>query len=239
MRTYVKAGLLLLVLVIPALAFLFLKNFGQNHYSMPRYIPRIDSTTGNIMMETKLVNGKEVTDTVFHVIPDFRLTNQYNNTVTSEVIKGKIHVADFFFARCLGICPKMSSQLQRVQEAFMNNPEVVIMSYTVDPKNDNVGALENYADQYGAIKDKWHLLTGDKEDIYRLAKKGYYVTAKEDNVQSTNLEEKFVHTDKFVLVDKEGHIRGFYNGSDPEEVDKLILEIKVLLSEYKNQEEKG
>jgi protein SCO1/2 len=130
----------------------------------------------------------------------------------------------------------MTSQLQRVQEAFINNPEVVIMSYTVDPKNDTVEALQNYAEQYGAIKGKWYLMTGEKENIYRLAKKGYYVTAKEDNVQSANLEDKFVHTDKFVLVDKKGHIRGFYNGTDPKEVEKLILEIKVLLNEYKGQQ---
>jgi protein SCO1/2 len=239
MRTYLKAGLLLLVLVIPALAFLFLKNYGQNHYSLPRYIPRIDSTTGNIMMRTSMVNGSEVTDTVFHVIPDFQLTDQHNNKVTSRVIQDKIHVADFFFARCPGICPKMSSQLQRVQEAFLDNPEVLIMSYSVDPKNDTVEALQNYAEQYGAIKDKWYLMTGEKEEIFRLAKKGYYVTAKEDNIQSPNLEDKFVHTDKFVLVDKQGHIRGFYNGTDPLEIDKLILEIKVLLSEYKAQQKRS
>lgn len=235
MHTYIKAGLLLLVLVIPALAFLFLKNFGENHFSLPRYIPRIDSTTGNITMETTVINGQQVIDTAFHTIPDFQLTDQYNNRVTSEVIKDKIHVADFFFARCLGICPKMSSQLQRVQEAFLNNPDVLIMSYTVDPKNDTVEALQHYADQYGAKKGKWYLMTGEKEEIYKLAKKGYYITAKEDNMQSANLEDRFVHTDKFVLVDKQGHIRGFYNGTDPEEIDKLILEIKVLINEYKNQ----
>ena len=239
MNTYIKAGLLVVVLVIPALAFLFLKNFGENHYSLPRYIPRIDSTTGNIMMETKVVDGQEVTDTAFHTIPDFKLTDQYNNQVTSAVTKDKIHVADFFFARCLGICPKMTSQLQRVQEAFLNNPDVLIMSYTVDPENDTVEALQNYAEQHGAVKDKWYLMTGEKKDIYKLAKQGYYVTAKEDNVQSSNLEEKFVHTDKFVLVDKQGHIRGFYNGTDPKEIDKLILEIKVLLDEYKNQQDQS
>jgi protein SCO1/2 len=239
MNTYIKAGLLVIVLVIPALAFLFLKNFGENHYSLPRYIPRMDSTTGNIMMETKVVDGKEVIDTAFHTIPDFKLTDQHNNQVTSAVIKDKIHVADFFFARCLGICPKMTSQLQRVQEAFLNNPDVLIMSYTVDPENDTVEALRNYADQYGAVKDKWYLMTGEKKVIYKLAKQGYYVTAKEDNVQSTNLEEKFVHTDKFVLVDKKGNIRGFYNGTDPKEIDKLILEIKVLLDEYKNQQDQS
>jgi protein SCO1/2 len=239
MRTYIKAGLLLLVLVIPALAFLFLKNYGQNHYSLPRYIPRIDSTTGNILMETRVVNGKEITDTVFHKIPNFHLTDQHNNTVTSRVIQDKIHVADFFFARCPGICPRMSSQMQRVQEVFLHNPDVLIMSYSVDPKNDTVEALASYAEQYGAIQGKWYLLTGEKEDIFRLAKKGYYVTAKEDNILSPNLEDRFVHTDKFVLVDRQGHIRGFYNGTDPEEVDKLILEIKILLSHNKSEQKQS
>jgi protein SCO1/2 len=125
----------------------------------------------------------------------------------------------------------MSSQLQRLQEAILNNPEVLILSYSVDPKHDTVAALQNYAEQYGAKAGKWHLLTGEKADIYHLAKRGYYVTAKEDDTTATSIEDQFVHTDKFVLVDREGVIRGFYNGTDPEEVDKLILEIKVLLHE--------
>jgi protein SCO1/2 len=231
MPKYIKAGLLITLLVIPALAFLFLKNFGKNHYSLPRYIPQIDSATGTIQMETRLVNGEELTDTVFHKIPNFRLTDQNNNEVTLAVTKGKIHVADFFFARCPGICPKMSSQMQRVQEAFKNYPDVVILSYSVDPEHDTVEALSNYAEQYEAIPGKWYFLTGDKEEIYRIAKKGYYVTAKEDKTGSGSLEDMFVHTDKFVLVDKNNVIRGFYNGTDPEEVDKLILEIQVLLAE--------
>jgi protein SCO1/2 len=235
MRTSLKAGLLILLLVIPALAFLFLKNFGRNQYSLPRYIPQLDSTSGEIMMRTSVVNGRETTDTVFHTIPDFNLTDQNNNKITAEMVKGKIHVADFFFARCPGICPKMSSQLQRVQDQFLNNPDVVILSYTVDPEHDSVEALQNYADQYGAIKNKWYLLTGDRKQIYDLAKRGYFVSAKEGNLQSSDLEENFVHTDKFILVDKEGHIRGFYNGTDPKDVDRLNLEIKILLDHYKTQ----
>lgn len=232
MNKSIKAGILIAMLVVPALAFLFLKGFGENHYSLPRYIPRLDSTTGEIMTARKVVNGREVTDTVFRTLPPFRMVDQTGSVVTRETVKGKIHVADFFFARCPGICPKMSSQLQRVQEAFLNNPEVLILSYSVDPKHDTVAALQNYAEQYGAKAGKWHLLTGEKSEIYDLAKRGYFVTAKEDDTTSANLEDQFVHTEKFVLVDREGVIRGFYNGTDPEEVDKLILEIKVLLHEY-------
>ncbi len=234
MNKSLKAGILIAMLVVPALVFLFLKGFGQNHYSLPRYIPRIDSASGQIMTVQREVNGREITDTLFRTLPDFRMTNQQGQVVTQEAVKGKIHVADFFFARCLGICPKMSSQLQRVQEAFLNDPNVVILSYTVDPEHDSVPALQNYAAQYEAKPGKWHLLTGEKRDIYHLAKYGYYVTAKEDDTTSTNLEEQFVHTDKFVLVDRNGVIRGFYNGTSREDVDKLILEIKVLLHEYDN-----
>ncbi|QHT66602.1 SCO family protein [Rhodocytophaga rosea] len=235
MRTPLKAGLLILLLVIPALAFLFLKNFGRNEYSLPRYIPQLDSTSGEILMKTSVVDGKEIMDTVFHTVPGFNLTDQHNTQVTGEIVKGKIHVADFFFARCPGICPKMSSQLQRVQEQFLNNPDVVILSYTVDPEHDSVEALQNYAQQYGAVKGKWSLLTGDRSQLYNLAKRGYFVTAKEGNLQSADIEENFVHTDKFILVDKEGHIRGFYNGTDPKDVDRLNLEIKILIDHYKTQ----
>jgi protein SCO1/2 len=235
MRTPLKAGLLIVLIVIPALAFLFLKNFGRNQYSLPRYIPQMDSTSGEVLMKTSIVDGKEITDTVFHTVPGFTLTDQHNTQVTGDIVKGKIHVADFFFARCPGICPKMSSQLQRVQEQFLNNPDVVILSYTVDPEHDSVEALQNYAQQYGAVKGKWYLLTGDRSQIYDLAKRGYFVNAREGNLQSADLEENFVHTDKFILVDKEGHIRGFYNGTDPKDVDRLNLEIKILLDQYKTQ----
>ncbi len=234
MNKYTKAGILLAMLLVPALFFLFLKGFGTNHFALPRYIPKIDSTTGQIVMTTTVVNGREVTDTVFQTIPDFELINQSGGKVNRASLSGKIHVADFFFARCPGICPKMSSQLRRVQDAFLNNPEVMILSYTVDPKNDTVAALQHYADQYGAKAGKWHLLTGEKSEIYNLAYYGYRVTAKEDDTTSINLEDQFVHTDKFVLVDKEGVIRGYYNGTDTEEVDKLIGEIKILLYEYRN-----
>jgi protein SCO1/2 len=233
MHQYKRAGLLIILLVIPALVFLFLKGYGKNHYQLPRYIPLLDSATGNIRMQTVEVDGKRITDTAFHQIAPFTLTNQQNQLVGSGTVKGKIHVADFFFARCPGICPKMSSQLQRVQDTFMEDPEVLILSFSVDPEHDSVEALHQYAEQYGVKPDKWHLLTGDKATIYQLAKTSYFVTAKEDNMRSADLEDQFVHTDKFVLVDPKGVIRGFYNGTDPEEVDKLILEIKILQYEDK------
>jgi protein SCO1/2 len=232
MNKSLKAGLLIIMLVVPALVFLFLKGFGENHYTLPRYVPRMDSATGQIMTARKVVNGKEITDTVFHTLPAFSLVNQAGKTVTEKSIAGKIHVADFFFARCPGLCPRMSSQMQRVQEAFMASNEVVIMSYSVDPSHDTVEKLQNYAQQYDAVPEKWHLLTGDKSEIYRLAKKGYFITAKEDDTTSGDLEDQFVHTEMFVLVDRDGVIRGYYKGTDPEEVDKLILEIKILLHEY-------
>ena len=226
-----KIGLLLLMLVVPVVIFLLLKGTGSNRFSIPRYYPLVDSATGQVRIGTQTVAGREVTDTLFHTVPDFSLTNQEGKTVTSGYLKGKVFVADFFFTRCPGICKKMSSQLTRVQERFLNNRDVQIVSFSVDPENDTVPALQEYAGRYGIRADNWQLLTGDKSQVYRLAKNGYYVTAKEDKPDATDLEERFVHTDKFVLVDRQGRIRGYYNVTIRNDVDRLITEIDILLRE--------
>ena len=165
-------------------------------------------------------------------MPDFRLTNQEGQTFSGTNLKGKVFVADFFFTRCPGMCKKMSSQMTRVQERYLNNPHVQIVSFSVDPEHDTVPALQNYAGIYGIRPDKWQLLTGEKAQIYKLAKYGYFVTAKENDPEATNIEDQFVHTDKFVLVDKEGQIRGYYDGTNRKDVDRLITEISILLQEY-------
>lgn len=229
MKNAKQAGILLLLLALPASLFLFLRSSGENHFSIPRYYPAIDSTTGQVKFAQRMVAGKEVTDTVFHTVPDFQLMNQEGKTVTAGVVKGKVFVADFFFTRCPGICKKMSSQLTRVQERFLNNPDVQIVSFSVDPENDTLTALQEYADRYDIKPEKWQLLTGDKAQIYKLAKFGYFVTAKENDPSAEALEDQFVHTDKFVLIDKDGHIRGYYNGTNRKDVDRLMTEIDILL----------
>jgi protein SCO1/2 len=231
MSHFKKAGFLLFTLVVPALVFLFLRYFGQNHYTLPRYIPLIDSLTGEPLTRLVNVKGKQVRDTIFHTLPDFSLTDQEGKLANLSRVKGKIHVANFIFTRCPGQCPRMSAEMRRVQEAFEQEPSFLILSYTVDPEYDTPAVLKVYAQSLGAIPGKWNFLTGPKAEIYRMALKGYYVTAKEDKTSSQNLEDRFVHTDKLILVDPQGHIRGFYNGTDKKEVDRLILEAKVLLHE--------
>lgn len=236
-----KAGILIAALVIPALIFLYLKGFGENHYELPYLIPLTDSTTGNVMMKKNpnpRWNEPEM-DTVFHTIPAWTLTDQNGNTFNGSSLKGKIYVADFFFTRCGSICPKMSTEFTRVQDTFTNEDEVQLASFSVDPTHDTPEMLRAYAKKYDAKAGKWHFLTGTKSQIYPLAVKGYYVPvadASEYDKAVKTPDETFIHSEKLILVDKEGHIRGFYDGTDKKDVDRLILEIRVLLKIYETKQ---
>ncbi|MFI5149900.1 MAG: SCO family protein [Bacteroidia bacterium] len=167
-------------------------------------------------------------DTVYHTVGTFTLTNQLGKVITDKDLKGKIYVADYFFANCRSICPKMSSQLERVQARFKNEPDFMILSHTVDPARDTVAALERYAGMHGADPKKWFFLTGDKKQLYDLARHSYLVTATEGNGGA----EDFVHTEQFALVDKEKHLRGFYDGTDSAKVTQLIRDAEQLLLSY-------
>lgn len=166
-------------------------------------------------------------DTVYHTIGNFRLVNQDSVTVTNETLEGKIYVADFFFTSCRTICPVMKTQLMRVYEAVEKDPEVAIVSHTIDPEYDTVGLLHDYAERLGVKSNKWHFLTGNKDSIYYLAQTSYFVTAMEDEAQ----EDGFIHSGAFLLIDKHGRIRGKYDGTKEEEVDKLLKDIEVLKKE--------
>lgn len=236
MRNYWKAGILLVVLAVPALFYIFLRGFTENHYKLRRYIPVIDSTSGEPVMGKQLDDiGREVVDTVFRTVLPFKLTNQDSKTISSEVVKGKIYVADFFFTRCGTICPKLSSELSRFQDVFRKEPSVMLVSFSVDPEHDNPGKLKAYAQKYDAIPGKWYFLTGDKAQIYNLAQHGYFLPVVDKGVDYGKPDETFIHSEKLVLVDKDGHIRGFYDGTDKEDVDRLILETRVLLNIYSKQ----
>jgi protein SCO1/2 len=233
----IKAGILIAALVVPALIFLYLKGFGENHYELPYLIPRIDSTTGNVMMRRN-PNPKwnqPKMDTVFHTIPNWKLTDENGVEFLGETLKGRIYVADFFFTRCESICPKMSTQLTRVQDVFSSEENVQLASFSVDPSHDSPEVMKEYAKKYDAKAGKWHFLTGTKTQIYPLAVKGYYVPvadASEYDKAVKNPDETFIHSEKLILIDKEGHIRGFYDGTNKKDVDRLILEIRVLLKIY-------
>jgi protein SCO1/2 len=176
----------------------------------------------------KQATGK---DTTYHTIADFKLTNQYGEEISGNTVKNKIYVANFFFATCQSICPEMSTNLQDVQKEFAKDDSVLILSHSVNPLHDTVEVLLNYAGMYGAAKNKWHLLTGNKKTIYDLAKNSYLVNALEDD----GTPEGFLHSELFLLIDTKGRIRGMYDGTDKAQVQKLIADLKTLKKErYSN-----
>ncbi|MCB0428863.1 MAG: SCO family protein [Flavobacteriales bacterium] len=166
-----------------------------------------------------------------HTIQDFTLVNQDGKQVHLESLENKVYVSDFFFTTCQGICLKMAVQMQRVYKAFENDDRVMFVSHTVMPEQDSVEALKAYADKYHAHTDKWMFLTGDKKQIYDLARKSYFaVTTKGDGGKSD-----FIHTENFILIDSHHRIRGFYDGTDPKQIDQLIDDIHLLLEEEGKQ----
>ena len=172
---------------------------------------------------------KEITgsDTLYHTIGNFRLINQDSTIVTNETVRGKIYVADFFFTSCRTICPIMKTQMRRVYEAVGDDPDVLIVSHTIDPEYDTVGLLKDYAERLDVESDRWHFLTGSKDSIYYLAQTSYFVTAMEDEGEA----DGFIHSGAFLLIDKQGRIRGKYDGTKEEDVDQLIRDIRRLKKE--------
>ncbi|MCF0054743.1 SCO family protein [Dyadobacter sp. CY356] len=178
---------------------------------------------------TKTVDGKEVTDTIYNVIPPFSFTNQYGDTVTEKIVENKIYVTDFFFTTCPTICPVMKRQMVKVFKEFKDNPDVMILSHTIDPEHDTPQVLNKFAKDLGVEGKQWQFLTGPKEKIYEIGQKSYLSAAQEDKTA----EGGFLHSGAFILIDKEKHIRGMYDGTTEEGTQKLIQGIKSLLEEYK------
>jgi len=214
-----KALLLALVFVVPAVAYLLLQT-GENRYEpLPVIGPREPVT--------RSVNGKSVVDTVYHTVGEFNLFDSDSMPITEAVAKGKISVVDFFFSTCATICPMMSNQLMRVQQKFRDDNEVVILSFTVDPMNDTPSRLKAYAKEHQAIPGKWFFITGEKEQIYSLAKESYFLNA----LETPGAAEAFLHSEKFMLIDKQGRIRGMYDGTDHFEVKRLMEDVEALQHE--------
>jgi protein SCO1 len=173
------------------------------------------------------VNGQPVTDSVYHAIPNFAFVSQYGDTVTNHTLDGKIYVADFFFTTCPTICPKMKTQLKRVYDEFRNNKNVVLLSHTIDPARDSVAVLREFAANLGVKDHQWLFVTGNRDKIYEIGEKSYMVTAQSDSTAPGGV----VHSGAFILVDTQKHIRGIYDGTTAEGVDKLMGDIKKLLDE--------
>lgn len=157
-------------------------------------------------------------------VPDFRFTNQDSMTTNQSFIKNKVWVANFFFTSCPSICPQMTRNLTTVQAAFSKDDNVRIVSFSVDPEHDSPNKLKRYAQRYGINAAQWQLLTGNKKDLYQFARKGLSVVATDGDGGAGD----FIHSDNLVLIDKEGHIRGYYDGTSRSEVKKLITDIKKL-----------
>ncbi len=169
----------------------------------------------------------ELSDKTQHTIPSFTFINQYNEMVTQKDVEGKIYVVDYFFVTCKSICPIMAKQMKRVYDAFHNDNEVLILSHTVNPEDDSVSVLKRYAEEHGVFDKKWLFLTGDKKHLYEMARKAYLLNAEEGD----GGPDDFIHTQNFALIDKHGHIRGYYDGTDSVEVTRLIQDITVLKQE--------
>jgi protein SCO1/2 len=167
----------------------------------------------------------------FHKIPSFSFVNQNGETITEKTFENKIYVAGFFFSTCPGICPTVRSQLTKVQESFAEDEQVLIAQHSIRPSNDTQEVLQAYALKNGIDDDKWHLLTGDKEAIYALAKTAYFASEDLGNAQKAN---DFLHTESLLLIDSNKHIRGIYNGLNSGSVDYLIQDIALLKSVLNN-----
>lgn len=176
----------------------------------------------------KLVDESLQSTNKNHRVGNFNLTDQDGNTVTPNNFKDKIYVTDFFFVTCPTICPKMTDQMLRVYEEFKDNDAVLLLSHTVMPEEDSVPVLKEYADKIEVNSNKWKFVTGDKKQIYDLARKTYFAAVTEGD----GGVDDFIHTENFVLVDKEKRLRGFYDGTSKKDVDRLINDIYTLLSEY-------
>jgi protein SCO1/2 len=166
-----------------------------------------------------------------HTVDTFSFYNQNGQLITQADTKGKVYVAEYFFATCQGICPKMNENMRAVYEAYRGNPDVLILSHTVDPKKDTPAALKAYAGRFNADPHQWMFLTGDKKRLYNMARYSYLISA-DDDTAGISIDKDFIHDNHFVLVDRHGRLRGrFYDGLEPAQVDSLINDIHVLLDE--------
>lgn len=180
-----------------------------------------------ILGKKKIVEGNEVD----HTIPDWNFLNQDSINVTNKDLSDVVYVSDFFFRSCPTICPKTMREMKRIYTEFEDNPQVKLISFTIDPKRDTPSKLKEYASNLEVNDRKWWFLRGEKEETYDLALE-YFNTAYEDS----DVPGGFNHSGKLILTDKNGHIRSFSEGTDPSETPKLIRDIKILLKEYQEDE---
>jgi protein SCO1/2 len=210
-----KLAILLFLLSFPSALYVFL-SVGKTNFIHLQYFGEKEIAP----------NGK---DTIYHTVAPFSFVNQDGKILTDKDYTGKIYVVDYFFTTCKTICPKMTSELLRVQNKFAYTKGLVqILSHTVDPENDSVPVLKAYSEMVHADTKMWNFVTGDKKELYDMARNSYLLNATEGD----GGPDDFVHSELFILIDKEKHIRGIYDGTDIKSVSNLMDDIKVLMAEY-------
>jgi protein SCO1/2 len=213
MRTFIFFGI----------SFLFLFSCSNGNEKVETTYTGVGHLAVYYPLDSVGANGEKL----FHTIPEVQLVSQDGKPFFTSSVKNKIAVSDFFFASCQGTCPRMTSQLTRVQAAFPKNNDLKIFSFTVDPARDSAQSLQTYAQVFKADTAQWKFVTGPKKTLYDLARYGYFLPVEPGNGDS----EDFIHSDQLILTDRNAHIRGYYSGTDSAAVDSLISDIKILLRE--------
>ncbi|RIA08318.1 protein SCO1/2 [Flavobacteriaceae bacterium MAR_2010_72] len=217
-KDYKYFGIALLILSILIISIFY--NILKVDKKLPIYQP------ANVNYE--LVDSSLVDKRKYHTIADFNLVNQNGEVVTQEDYKNKIYVADFFFTTCQTICPIMTNHMYQIQNQILDDDEVLLLSHTVTPEIDSVAVLNKYAKEKGVIDKKWNLVTGDKKQIYELARKSYLAVKTTGDGSAYDM----IHTENFMLIDKKRQIRGYYDGTNSEDIERLLEDIKILKKEY-------
>jgi len=210
----------IVMLFLSAIIIAFIYNALKVEPKLPVYQP--DMVTADLVDSTVQHVRK------FHKVKDFELINQNGDTITQKEFDNHIYVTDFFFTTCQTICPVMTDNMKVLQDEFLEDDEIKLLSHSVTPSIDTVEKLKAHADMMGLIDGKWHMVTGDKKHIYNLARKEYLASKTSGDGGPYDL----VHTENFVLVDKEKRIRGFYDGTNEDEIKQLIKDIRILKMEY-------
>ena len=226
MARILKAGILLLLLVVPVFVFLFLKIFGQNEFALPTFFPVIDPKTGKIETRPAQKSGwsQETQDTVFYTLPQVVGTLPDKKPFSTTALKGKLYVASFFGLSCDTTCAKVAGQMNRIQDIFTQNPEVVLVSYV-----DTDSVAEQVLKTYEVRSDKWLVVKPDTLETTFIAEQYYRI---KQRPMAGRENETFTLYEGLVLIDHQGQIRGFYNGTDKTDMDRLVLEIRILMDIY-------
>lgn len=214
---------ILLVIAVVGIITAYLITKPSDEKSLPVISP--------VDLNTEMVDPDLVRQGFGHKIGDFSFTDQNNRTFGLKDVKGKVFVAEYFFSTCGTICPRMTAQMQRVHNHFKQNNQIEILSFTVDPETDSVARLAEYAKAHQANSKQWHFLTGEKEKLYEVARRSFFVLKPAAVQNQGDVGSDFIHTNNFVLVDRQLRIRGYYDGTSEIEVDRLMKDMERLLEE--------